>query len=389
MSAYNCLMKSFVLKILLLCGSVLTVFPQENQQAESQKMNQQIVSLYKQNKFDEAIVLAEKLIESEKSKKNYSANYVIYLKNIVALRKERFLLLQNKTKAISEYKPKEREQFFKAIADDIKKSELALVEAIDVNSNLSKKENLMDASLKMELAWVLNHSTVRPVKIDIENLYRKIQSLYLQALTTQEKLSSSDSNETLKTVLTIGDFYKAQGDFEDALTYYERYIEAVEKRYGSKHVYLVPALSNLGEIWINTDRKTEAQEIAKRIAVIDGKPEIQFPSYPNLINRVESLININYNSFIESFPDIYGRTSLGNVEILNSARNKLKIKSFRIAIVQFKTDERGNVIEAKALITSSKKEEIEKNILKSKFRPFIHNGIARKMLGSINYIYAE
>lgn len=67
-------MKKLFTISLLLFVAASTIFSQEKELTESEKLFQQINVLYQQGKFDEAISLAEKAVDIEKEFRNGNSN---------------------------------------------------------------------------------------------------------------------------------------------------------------------------------------------------------------------------------------------------------------------------------------------------------------------------
>jgi tetratricopeptide (TPR) repeat protein len=353
--------------------------------ADSDSLNKQIVPLFQQGKFDEAIPLAEKVVENEKRTGKDSEFHAAALVNLALLHKERLRREQaNVANSKSENIAKSTEKIV-ADADD---AEDLLRDALKIYEKLSKGETLPAAAARIELAWVLNNfispMANAPARVRID----EAEKLYTETLATQERLAGNDSGTTLKTVLALGDFYVRWINFEKALPFYERYISAVEKKQGVSSKALVPALRANIEILVITMREKEAEEMAKRVAAITGKPETLPVTNPQLALRARKVERVSSSRFpepdaMDNFRAIISQGAAAGMMPMG----RLLVKRAAVNIV---VDEKGDVTEAKIADNSLKNAaEIEAAAKKSKFRPFSYNGVSQKMRGTLIYPYFD
>ncbi len=378
-------MKSYLVVLLIFVSTNTVVFAQ-NQPLDSEALNKQISNLYQLGNFNEAIPLAEQVLDNEKRISKDSETYAIALMNLGMLHKERLRLLLRLNAA---GKVADGKNDPKTIETDSEKSESLFRKSLTVYNKLGQGESISTSALKNELAWVLNnHMPVSP-RLDPRSRIDEAEKLFTEALAVQEKFSGSESDATMKSVLGFGDFYMRWINFEKALPFYERYISTTEKKHGTSHKALVPAFRGMVELLIITDRETEAANLAKRISTITGKSELLPVTSPRLALRARQIERIKLKRFAPPaafdnpaflFSYAYG---FGSISMMGTVR-------VRQTAVNILVDEKGDVIEAKAVDPQFKDaSEIEAAAFKSKFRPYNYKGVAQKMRGTLTYPYFE
>jgi hypothetical protein len=353
--------------------------------ADSDSLNKQIVPLYQQGKFDEAIPLAEKVVENEKKTGKDSEFHAAALTNLALLHKERMRREQN---LVASSKSENIAKSVEKIAADADDAEDLLRDALKIYDKSSNSESLSAASARIELAWVLNNYISPLANAPARERIDEAEKLYTEALAVQERLAGNESVAALKTVLALGDFYVRWINFEKALPFYERYTSTVEKREGKSSRALVPALRAVIEILVITVREKEAGEMAARVAAITGKPEILPVTNPQLALRARKVERVSSSRFpqpdaMDNFRAIISQGAGAGMMPMG----RLRVKRAAVNIV---VDENGDVIEAKITDNLLKNAaEIEAAARKSKFRPFSYNGVSQKMRGTLIYPYFD
>ena len=366
-------MKKIILSLALSVFVSQFGFAQDTPQTESAKLTQQSYALYQEGKFDEAIALAEKVVEKERNAPNRNwENLATTITNLALLKKEHYWILRKDlaNPAIS--------------TDDLAKSgtrrieylqsiEALLREAIGIYDNKLKIETIQLATIKFELAAFLNRLG-GPFSDAKSTGASEVEKLYADALALREKLLGDGDEQTIFAMMSLVDFCRNSANFEKALPLYQRLISVIEKKYGKNSEHLPPVLRAYANLLITTEQKAEAVEIVNRISSITGRaenlPEADFDlSRRNTKDKLQELIE--------------------NPNTISEGMKKQKWLQVRVLI-----DEKGKVLEAKAAETPEKDfkgknvmEKAEKEVLEWRFKPLLVEGAARKMRGVIWYPY--
>jgi len=392
-------MKSFTCLILLFFIFSLPGFSQDRQPIESQKLSQQILILYQQGKFDEAIPLAEKVLEIERKSSNKTFEKIASATiNLAVLRKERVKKYFTLSKfysydaANNMISPIKEAGTFQNAFEDFQAAEKLLREVIKLGKKEPKQESAQNATAMNELAWLLQNSYRMIALPQSKNEFEEIEKLYAQAMALREKLFGNDNDVTLITVLQLAEFYAERANFEKALSLYERYISAAEKNRGKDYKNLANPLQAYSRILLSTDRESEAGEIIKRVAQITGQniepPQTNFTlSFRTDDWKVGSLNSSTIFLSQESMKQVDAANSSLSSTSVRKVGNKSKITRINVKVA---VDETGKVLTAEADTKDEKaKLNVEKDVLKWKFKPFVYNGEARKMKGFVIYFQKE
>jgi tetratricopeptide (TPR) repeat protein len=364
-------MKKILLFVLLYTISTPLAFSQNNQLAEAQKLTRQAYALYQQGKFDEAIALAEKVVNVEKNSSNKNLqNLAVAVLNLALLQKEYYWILKKdlSRKDISKEQSDKSRDKRVAYSQNIEES---LYEVIKIYKDKLKSESPQLASAQIELAKFLDRFNEEGV----DPLYKsEIVSLYSEGLGLREKLLGTGDDLTIATILDAANFYQKIGEFEKSLPLYEKYIQSVEAKYTNKSELLLPALRASAALLAAIENENEANEIVKRISLITGKTE-KLP---------EASLNLTIRN--------KANKSLELIEDSNTMRSYLKKQKW--LLVNVVIDENGRIIEAKAGNVQEKDifgknipEKAEKDVFDWKFKPFVYKGMSRKIKGIIWYPY--
>ena len=341
--------------------------------AEVQKLNQQIIVLHQQEKFDEAVPLAEKVIDAVKKNGNAEDSAAAYL-NLAALHKQRFQV--NRAKALLSATPdKERIKAFAASRDAGDKAKRFLNEVIKIGETKIKTESAQVAAAQRELAWMFYNYKPGFDARQQQDRIEKAEKFYKQALETHQKLLGFANDATLLTVVSFAEYYHFFLEIEKAAPLYEQFLKYKQEKVGANDKSLVPILWASVDILITTDRQDEAAKIVERISAITEQKQ----TVPEASNELSLRV-------LES--DRYRLRK--NTRIVQPRRvlsgapaEKLEWEPITFKIL---VDENGKVVAAESDSTNqSLTVKAEKIVRQIKFKPFIYNNVAYKLKGKILY----
>lgn len=149
----------------------------------------------------------------------------------------------------------------------------------------------------------------------------------------------------------------------------------------------------MASIFLMVDSQNEAAEITAKLASISGENNKILPSDFNLIRRVNitqpnkakilSRMKIHDYVYKKRYPKNLRKTD-------SISETVIEVDLTRLVGVQVDilVDETGKVIEAKGKSEDAKaNQKAESEVAKLVFKPFIYNGIPKKMRGYIVYEY--
>ncbi len=352
---------------------------------EMVELNQQIVALYQQGKFDAAISIAEKVVAIESKNAKNSEIHAMALTNLAQLYKEKSKMLRSNMDRIPQ---KDRFAAFQTFRDSAERAKKYLREALEIFRSNNAEDSIAAAGAKNELAWLVFNFLVTDSIAQSREQIDEAEKLYTEVLASEERLGTTATDLQLRTLQDFADFYVKYVNFEKALPLYERYVTIAEGKYGPQSKEIIPGLRGLVNIYAFTDRESGARTFLSRIQAITGQPEKYAVTYLPLTARSRGIAKVKANDFIPmNFTDQYRSFSqTRQQESLISPPGQYKEKSLEVEVL---VNEEGDVIEAKAVTVSKFQNQVEEAALASKFRPFVYNGVPHKLRGKLVFRYRE
>ena len=353
----------------------------------------QVFALNNEGKLDEAISLAEKIVEMENKSRSLNApSYSILLDNLIKLKdkriKQNHLLLNSDKSSKSE-----QNQALKKMKEDARYTEKLFNAILSVYKNEIKTDTVHLASVKRAFASFLNQYDQRNPRIE---------QLYSEAMTSYAAILGEKNENNLFTIFELSRYYFDNGRIEESIPLFEKYIQIVEKNYGKESKYLVPVLRYYTVILLTIDSEDEAKKRAAQISGITGEDEPLDDKILDISSRSPDsriTIRLGYlrNSPGRNLPPetLFGKSL--SPETLNEARLQktdgiLSVdKSYKDIIytensVKVLVDENGKVLEAKSMSDDDKyAKKVENAVLKWKFKPIIYQGKPRRLRGVVLY----
>lgn len=362
-------MKKIYLILLLFFIGQTSLFSQSARSTESERLTQQVNSLYRERKFPEAVALAEKVVELERKSlhKNWRSLADAIL-TLAFIETEGFDLLR---KEVAEKGHTDDKNWIKYVST----IEPLFREAIDLYKNKLKDESLLLAKAEFELASFLTKSdekfpTIRYYKM------KDVEEFYGQAIAIRTKLLGEDDDVTMFTIYSAANFYRNNADAENSLLLYKKYLELVERKHGKTSEFLLPALNEAASVLTALKLDDEANRFLDRYKSISG--EAPLPPVFDLTIRE-------------------GDERIRKWEFDNPSLNYFgtQVTRAKWLMVHVELDEKGNVVDAQAEDPHEKtrggkdaKKKAEKDIRKLRFRPVSYQGEFKKVRGVVWYPYS-
>jgi tetratricopeptide (TPR) repeat protein len=354
-----------------------TAFSQQApQQDQVQVLTDKAAALFQQGKLDDAIDAASRAVQLEKKSGN-SPSYVNAVLNLARMKREKFIELRRRS-ADRNLSIRDRIDLSKKASEQAGDAERLFNEALELNRSGGRERTPQTADIISELAWLINGHFPADETLSAQNGRSRIdlaESLYNEALKLNEDVRGKDADETLTTVLTLGNFYFRYDNYDKALPFYERYIKAAESKRGSNSPDLVGAMRPVAQILYATFQEPEANDEIRVIEQITGKKE-DLP-LGKLDLHLRSKESVAFHVKASEMSQTKRQFAIGPP----AQRRSVWVP---VSVV---VDLDGKIIEAAAETPDENlKQRAEKEILKWTVRPFSDNGTPRKLRGYLNYV---
>ncbi len=224
--------------------------------AEAKRLNQQVVQLYQQGKYSEAIPLAEKALAIvEKVLGQEHALVAISLNN--------------------------------------------LAELYRVQGNYAKAEPLFLRSLAiLEKVLGQKHPDVATSLNNLAELYRvqgnyaKAEPLFLRSLAIREKVLGQEHPDVATSLNNLAQLYYLQGNYAKAEPLLLRSLAIVEKVLGQEHPLVATSLNNLAELYREQGNYVKAEPLYLRSLAI--KEKVLDKEHPSVATSLNNLAQLYY-----------------------------------------------------------------------------------------------
>ena len=376
-------MKKFIAAVcLIIISFMFSAFAQESKNEKKELMDK-ILASYQKGEFEEAVKLGEKLVKLEK-KSNDSVSYVNSLVNLARIKSAYFVSLQNEI-ANSNPKPLNSKEIWEKANQNANDAEELFREALDRNEAAGNGKTAQTADIKRDLARIISNHSYSGTKTVEKSRSRidEAEKLILDSISISEQTRGKDADQTLHAVSDAGDFYYKYVNFEKALPFYERFIQAYEQKQKTDHVEFVNALRSYASILFTTFQDQEAAAVIKRIESITKKVEPVSNRELNL--HLRSKDSVAYSApIITDFNEMAeSNRRLSTAGVLVGTSNRPRMISVPVGI---EVDETGKIVKTAAKTNDAKlKNEAESVVSKWTVRPFSFNGEVTKMRGFLIY----
>jgi hypothetical protein len=407
-------MKNISLIIIICLAFIASIFSQETPQKvdilnndEVSNLNKEIVTLFQQGKFEDAIADARKVVELEEFSKDL--NKIAVAKLTLGILKVRFIDAMRNDKSIT------KEVYYDKLRTVYAYS-VEFIAVIDIYERQLKTDSVHLATAKFELARYYQ---------EYQFPLTETEKLYLSAISIREKLLGKNNDATLAAISYLADYYLKNAEFEKASVRFEDCIVRAEE--SNNKVKLATGLRGKAQILNIVGEKEEFETTLKKLADLSASlPKLE---EINLIGRTKSK-----NSAGTEYVIITGRISTGvpaNSDLINqphisdvvqrtdprtgtvsyydprpinrdsSTATDIIQTQGRSTIVNYNNktltivlkisiDENGkvvNVIPPNFGDFEKLKKTVVEKVMKMKFNPIIYAGKPRKINGYIHFYY--
>ena len=306
---------------------------QNKELAEADKLSTEVVRLYGEAKYEEAIPLAKRALKIREKLLPPNARLLADAYNTIALLYIARLSFGD--------------------AESPLKSSLAIYER-DAASNGLMIGTTLD-----------NLALVRYAKRDP----KKAEEFYLRALAIKEKTLGPDDDHTINSLTNLAEFYRRERDYVKANAMLQRVITAKEKKLGESHLEVGKLLEQQACLLLKGSQNSEAEKVEARANNILYR-ESAAKQGPVALSNDAVLCKLVTNP---------------RPDYVSVARGRRFPSPVKLA-VEIETDEAGNVTNTRFIgYDPSFKSVVEKAARGAKLRPTIVDGRAVKVRGMITH----
>ncbi|WP_413166242.1 tetratricopeptide repeat protein [Capilliphycus salinus ALCB114379] len=292
---------------------------QSDELEEAKQLHQQVIQLYEQGKYNEAIPLAERVLEIREtilgenhldvassmawlaflysSQGRYSEAEPLYKQALEMLQKLLGTEHPHVATSLNNLAGLYRSQGRYSEAEPLYKQALEMLQkllgtehphvATSLNNlaglyssqgRYSEAEPLYKQALEMDQKLL---GTEHPhVATSLNNLaglyssqgrYSEAEPLYKQALEMYQKLWGTEHPHVATSLNNLAELYSSQGRYSEAEPLYKQALEMLQKLLGTEHPHVATSLNNLAELYSSQGRYSEAEPLYKQALEMDQK----------------------------------------------------------------------------------------------------------------------
>ncbi|MEA5519009.1 CHAT domain-containing tetratricopeptide repeat protein [Limnoraphis robusta] len=298
------------LTVLIGCSGLLTATPpvigqtnsavlwvqQLNELKEANQLDEQGYQLYQQGKYNEAIPLAERVLEIRERLLGENHPHVATSLNDLALlysdqgRYDEAEPLYQRSLAIWE----------KALGENhphVANSLNNLASLYSYQGRYDQAEPLIQRSLAIvEKALSTEHPDVASSLNNLALLYKsqgryaEAEPLYQRSLAIYEKALSTEHPSVANSLNNLASLYFSQGRYNEAEPLYQRSLAIDEKALGENHPHVATSLNNLAFLYRSQGRYDQAEPLIQRsLAIAEKALGENHPDVASSLNNLASL----------------------------------------------------------------------------------------------------
>jgi tetratricopeptide (TPR) repeat protein/CHAT domain-containing protein len=337
-------MKRWIMTLLIVClllsGLTGSAFAQDHQAelAEAKKLDNQALTLYKAGRYDEAIVLAKRLLAIQEKalgsehpdvanslnrlavlyndKGDYAQAEPLYKRALAIFEKTLGLEHPDAANSLNNLAGLYRNKGDYAQAEPLYKRALAIREKVlgsehpDVANSLNNLATLYDSKADyaqaeplykralaiFEKALGLEHPDIARSLHNLAALYKskgdyvQAESLYKRALAIREKALGSEHPDVATSLNSLATLYNDKGDYARAEPLLKRALAIREKVLGLEHRNVATSLHNLAALYKSKGDYAQAEPLYKRALTIFEKA--LGSEHPNVANSLNNLAQL-------------------------------------------------------------------------------------------------
>jgi CHAT domain-containing protein/Tfp pilus assembly protein PilF len=301
---------------------------------KAKQLNQQVLNLIQQGKYDEAIPVAKtSLAILEKILGNKHPNVATIINNLASLYDFKGDYAQ--AALLYQYSLNIREKAFGLNHPDVANSLYNLGGAYHSQGKYTQAEQFYQRALGILVKDPgSNDKSIAIVLTKFAGLYEsqgkylEAEQLYQRALSVQEKGLGIDYSDIANSLSSLAGFYEGQGKYTEAEEFYQRALAIREKALGQNHVDFANSLNSLAGIYRSQGKYTQAEQFYQRsLAILIRVLPSNYPDIAYTLNGLALLYKtqakykeaeLNYRLALDLREKALGQN---HVDVANSLHN--------------------------------------------------------------------
>jgi len=270
--------------------------------AEADRLNQQVIQLYQQGRYADAIPLAQRALEiRERILGANHPNVSTSLNNLAELYRGQGNYAEAEPlyqRSLSIY-----EATFGANHPAVATSLNNLAGLYQDQGNYAQAEPLHQRSLSIrEAALGANHPDVAQSLNNLAELYRvqgnyaQAEPLYQRSLSIREAALGANHPDVANSLNSLANLYQNQGNYAQAEPLYQRSLSIREAALGANHPDVANSLNNLANLYQNQGNYAQAEPLFQRsISIREAALGANHPDVANSLNNLAALYQAQGN----------------------------------------------------------------------------------------------
>ncbi|MDQ2100516.1 MAG: CHAT domain-containing tetratricopeptide repeat protein [Tychonema bourrellyi B0820] len=265
----------------------------------SRELNQQVVQLYNEGKFNEAILVAEQALILAKSL--YPGDH----DNVASSLNNLGFLYQSQGR-YGEAEPlyrqalKMRQRLFTGDHDNVATSINNLAALYNSQGRYGEAEPLYKQALKMfQRLFTGDHPDVASSLNNLASLYEsqgrygEAEPLYQQALEMRKRLFTGDHPDVASSINNLASLYNSQGRYGEAEPLYKQALEMRKRLFTGDHPDVATSINNLAYLYESQGRYGEAEPLLEQ--ALEMRKRLFTGDHPDVASSLNNLASL-YNS---------------------------------------------------------------------------------------------
>jgi CHAT domain-containing protein/Flp pilus assembly protein TadD len=280
----------------MLMSQVVTETEKQRLTNEAEQLSQQVIQLFNQGRFSEAIPLAQRALGiREKALGSEHPDVAFSLNNLASLYRAQGLYpkaepLYQRALSISE-------KALGAEHPDVAFSLNNLAGLYRAQGLYPKAEPLYQRALSIfEKALGPEHPNVATslnnlaLLYDTQGLYSKAEPLYQRALGILEKTLGAEHPNVASSLNNLAELYRLQGLYSKAEALYQRALRIFEKALGPEHPNVASNLNNLAALYKDQGLYSKAESLYQRaLSILEKALGAEHPNVSASLNNLAGL----------------------------------------------------------------------------------------------------
>ncbi|MEA5594721.1 CHAT domain-containing tetratricopeptide repeat protein [Rivularia sp. UHCC 0363] len=267
----TCFSWAVIQKIAIAEVNSFTSKTQSEELAEAEKLNQRVVQLYQEGKYNEAIPLAERALAIAQKILGEHPDVATSLNNLAGL-----------------YKVQGR----------YSEAELFYKKALEIRKRILGNEHPYVTDSLNGLATLYHY----------QGRYPEVEPLYKQILEMRKRILGNEHPDVATSLNNLAELYRNQGRYSEAELFYKQALEMRKRIFGKEHPYVTDSLNGLAILYHYQGRYSEVEPLYKQ--VLEMRKRILGNEHPDVAASLNNLAGLYVNQGRYSEAELFYKQAL-------------------------------------------------------------------------------